>query len=262
MTTTAVISARRPPREYVIPRHVSRTNSAPSAAQRTAGERATSVVSRSAIGTASTHTSAERVPVLQRLAQARRERRVVEAHAEELDARDDLAAERVQRARDARRRASRSRRARSAAARSMPTAIASTTTSAYATPRLTCAHVRSGATDHSSVIPHQTAKPSEQADADPRLGRRAQRQRAREQPADRRRRSATSAIADLQPRLLGQPDAAVREDGVRARRHERDEERGARSRDRAAGRAHAHARGDPCAGGGRDGHGRGPSMLA
>ena len=56
MTNTAVINATRPPREYVIPRHVSSTNSALIPAHRTAGLRATSVAIRNAIGTASTQT--------------------------------------------------------------------------------------------------------------------------------------------------------------------------------------------------------------
>ncbi len=40
-----------------------------------------------------------------------------------------------------------------------PAAIASTTTSVYAKPRLTACHVLSGATDHSSVIAHQIENP-------------------------------------------------------------------------------------------------------
>ena len=58
MTTTAAVSATRPPREYVIPRHVSSTNSALMAASRAPMPRVVSVVMRSAIGTASTTTSA------------------------------------------------------------------------------------------------------------------------------------------------------------------------------------------------------------
>ena len=100
----------------------------------------------------------------------------------------------------------------------------------------------------------------EQADGDPHLGGRAQRQRARQQQADGGA-DADEGEADLQARLLGQPDRPVREDGVGADGHHGGRsatpERGVRT-----GRGRVHRRGDPRAGWrGRDGHGKRPSML-
>ncbi len=159
MTKTAAISATRPPREYVIPRHVVSTNSALIPAHRTTGLRVTSVAIRKAIGTASTHTSPS---AFQYCSGSRRR----EANAVWSKLTPRTFAPGMSLPPSAYSAHSTATTSQPVATRSIargalhPTAIASTATSPYAMPRLTCIHVLSGATDHSSVTPHHAAKPN------------------------------------------------------------------------------------------------------
>ena len=120
-------------------------------------------------------------------------------------------------------------------------------------PRLTCAHVLSGATDHSSVTPHQTAKPNSRptpihASVDARSDSVRENSQPIAAPIE------TSAIPICRRGSSGSPTPPWAKTAYvqAATSATRSAVPGFGLRLRAA---HAHARGDPCAGGGRNGHG-------